>query len=491
VNAQVVEIKGRDVVLAFHPDGGEPLPGDALLLTERRGSPGGGLIVQGISYDSMTYPGDREALLGEILEATIADREEVVRGEPAMLDLKEIKLLRCKIRKASTASGWREWQGTIPSRNVTVERVTDPELLEEVIAPADFPIRFAAYGSTPVVFDAKNLDKVNAIVGVKNTGKSHTGKHIVHALSKHSAPIWVFDINREFIDLPGADVIRIGENYKLRLDEVGFPFLMAVIEDLNPFTPVSQGAFESEGPRLMEQEVARTGMATIGFLLERAEQGAFHNNEMVNGAIEQRLRMVGRQHLFAESKDSETLASRFNRTTDAGGFLVFDIAELGLGKVKALTRGLNRQVERICEHERKTGRGRYPFVFYEEAHFYASPVEILNLITRGRHLGLTVFFVTNTPGDLPEVVFRQLDNLIVTGLSHASDLRVIAKCSLSDDDTLQALAGSLGATEALVVGKLTSGFPLVVTVDPLPADFPATGRTRSYWDFANPKAKSA
>jgi DNA helicase HerA-like ATPase len=136
----------------------------------------------------------------------------------------------------------------------------------------------------------------------------------------------------------------------------------------------------------------------------------------------------------------------------------------------------------VCEEERQNGRGRYPFVLYEEAHFYAAPEEILNLITRGRHLGITTFFVTNSPGELPEVVFRQLDNLIVTGLSHSSDLRTIAKCSLSDEDTLHSLAVGLRPTEALVVGRVTRGFPLVVEVDALPAGWPPTGVTRSFWD---------
>jgi hypothetical protein len=123
-------------------------------------------------------------------------------------------------------------------------------------------------------------------------------------------------------------------------------------------------------------------------------------------------------------------------------------------------------------------------VFFEEAHFYTSEDEILNLITRGRHLGLTLAFITNTPGQLPEVVFRQVDNLICTGLGHSADLRIIAKSALSDDDTLQSLAFGLGQREAMIVGRTTGGFPIVVDVMDLPDGFPATGLTRSFWDRA-------
>jgi DNA helicase HerA-like ATPase len=166
---------------------------------------------------------------------------------------------------------------------------------------------------------------------------------------------------------------------------------------------------------------------------------------------------------------------------------VFDLAELPSGRLKALARGLNRRLDAICEEERRTGRSRFPFVFYEEAHFYASPTEILNLITRGRHLGLTTFFITNTPGDLPEVVFRQLDNLVVTGITHSSDLRTIAKSALTDEDTLTALASSLDQTEALVVGRLTNQSPAVFDVRALPATFAPTGVTRSFWTDGRPR----
>jgi hypothetical protein len=58
----------------------------------------------------------------------------------------------------------------------------------------------------------------------------------------------------------------------------------------------------------------------------------------------------------------------------------------------------------------------------------------------------------------------------------------VAKSALSDEDTLQSLAVGLRMTEALIVGRLTGGFPLVVEISALPDGFPATGFTRSYWD---------
>jgi len=58
----------------------------------------------------------------------------------------------------------------------------------------------------------------------------------------------------------------------------------------------------------------------------------------------------------------------------------------------------------------------------------------------------------------------------------------VAKSALSNEETLQPLASELGPTEALIVGKLTGGFPLLVCIGPLPAEFPSTGQTRSSRD---------
>lgn len=290
----------------------------------------------------------------------------------------------------------------------------------------------------------------------------------------------VFDINREFVVLPGAESLRVGDNYKVQLGEVGMPFLSAFIDDSNPFTETARGAFEQAAPRFMEEERKATGFPTVSYLLEKAEQGRFWNNDMVNGAIYQRLNSVVRSGIFEEDPKAPKLQQIIERAADDHGFVVIDLAEQPIGRARSLVRGFLRQMERMCKHETESGRGRYPAVMLEEAHMYTAPAEILNLISRGRHLGLTLFFMTNTPSGLPEDAMRMLDNLFVTGLTHTSDRRLIAKSALSDDDTLQALAMGLAPEQTLVIGKVTNGYPLVVEVDGLPEGWPTTGATGSF-----------
>lgn len=482
MNGTVISIKGRNATLAFHPDGGEPRRGDAVFLLEQ-GRPGTGVLAQVIDFDSASYPGDNESALHEVLESTIAERYELVAQEPALADLKQIKLARLKIRKTLIDNQLQPWNGQIPSRNVTVQPVNPETLLADVM-PTDpsFPLAVSDYEGWRVVTDATLFDKVNVIAGDKGSGKSHLAKLIVSAICQYGAPAIVFDVNREFTDLPGAVSLRAGDNYKFSLSEVGIPLVMALIDQMNPFTEVSRGAFENSAARFMNAEVRATGYATIGYLRERAERGSFHNNEMVNNAIEQRMRMLERSGLFEDDPTAPTLGQRLDDAVNDGGFLVLDLAEQRSGQLQALVRGLLRRVEAICQEERESNRQRYPFLFFEEAHMYAAPTEILNLITRGRHLGLTVFFMTNSPSKLDEVVFRQIDNLFVTGLSHSADLRLISKSALADEESLQSLAVGLGATQALFIGRVTDKYPLVVQVDALPAGFPATGATRSFWD---------
>jgi DNA helicase HerA-like ATPase len=151
---------------------------------------------------------------------------------------------------------------------------------------------------------------------------------------------------------------------------------------------------------------------------------------------------------------------------------------------------VNRTIETICETEGgDQGQGRYPFVFFEEAHFYVSKEAILNIITRGRHIGMGSVFVTNTPQDLPDSVFRQLDNLLLLALTHRDDIKNVSKNSFTDEDTIESFATRMPEFHALVMGNVTQRYPLVLRIDALPANVPATGRTRSTWDrFAGGQA---
>jgi hypothetical protein len=221
------------------------------------------------------------------------------------------------------------------------------------------------------------------------------------------------------------------------------------------------------------------------------------SQDLVQDAIRDRLLTVQRRDLFWESDppesdpsdsdapDSETVVSSIEDTFESackGSPIVFDMRELEPALQRALVRSVLSSIEDLCEAETTNGTGRYPFVFFEEAHFYIDESAILNVITRGRHIGMASMFVTNTPQKLPDTVFRQLDNLFLLALTHKDDIRNVSRNSFTDEATTESFATRMPARHAMVVGNVTDRYPLVLSVDPLPSGVPTTGRTRSTWD---------
>src|ERR1043166_8855473 len=93
-------------------------------------------------------------------------------------------------------------------------------------------------------------------------------------------------------------------------------------------------------------------------------------------------------------------------------------------------------IREICERELQRGTGRFPFVFFEEAHLYISHNTIGYIVTRSRHLGITCFFVTNMISGLDETVLRQGDNLFLLYLPFDDDVRHIIKSAITGQETM-------------------------------------------------------
>jgi hypothetical protein len=126
----------------------------------------------------------------------------------------------------------------------------------------------------------------------------------------------------------------------------------------------------------------------------------------------------------------------------------------------------------------------YPTVVFEEAHMYMDDQTINDLIPVIRHLGMNLFFVTNTPGELPDSVFRLLDNLFLTRMVNEDDVGRIAGCGLTDKETIKDFAPQIPKYHALALSSttgVTSNFPLLFQVDPF-QHLPSSGETRSMWE---------
>lgn len=485
LNAQLVQLSADTAEIVFHPGSEELRPGEWLECIEPNGE---GLALQVIGVSTATYPGAAEAALQQVLESAASYKNVLIMREEGMIDLKRVKLAKAKVRRRVRNGRWLPWNGWITTRNVRLRRVPLAELIARVSSESDKKITIGTLEhadsaqSALFGFDARLIDKLSIVAGNKGHGKSHLSKLIAGGLMRLHAPCIVFDINNEYTTLPGAQVARIGGGYTLALHEVGFPTLMSVIDAVFPMTETARANLDHHGPRFMAEQVRTHRFATIEYLIDKAEAGDFGGGEMVARAITERLQKVRSLSLFASGRPTTSLWATLQNIGERGGILVFDLSALRPRIQKGVAAGINRILENFCENEKKNGTKRYPFVFYEEAHLYVDADDLMNIVTRMRHLGMTTVFVTNRPGMLPEAVMSLADNLFLLNLGSHPDVRAISKSVLTDSETLEHFAITLPPHYALVTGAVTGRLPLVVHIAPLPSDIPASGVTQSFWD---------
>jgi hypothetical protein len=69
------------------------------------------------------------------------------------------------------------------------------------------------------------------------------------------------------------------------------------------------------------------------------------------------------------------------------------------------------------------------FVFAEEAHLNLGETDWLEAVTRMRHLGMYQVYLTNTPTRVPNLIVREVDNLLLFHLDLEEDARHIGPAS--------------------------------------------------------------
>jgi len=486
---EIASIKGDTALLLYHPAETAADVGQQYRIVElpERNE---GLVVQIISNDSLEYAGLQQELIQHILEQHATQTNTPLDREVGMGEIKSLKLATAKIRKRINQNIWQPWDGWIPTRNVEITRIEASDLLNNVLPNPLLPLpSFARFNSSPIQIDGPRLNMVNVIAGVKGSGKSHLAKHLVNGLSSSNVPCIVYDINGEYLQMPNAIVLRWGQDFLPNLADVGYDMLKTMVNTLYPLNPssASEAVFESRLPNIFNSRKQRCEQQGVAFTIDIAflRQQNWGGGDYVESAIDHRLEMIDGLNLFHSNSAPPNCCTSLQSVYDSmcsGSPLVFDMRELSSNLQQSLVRSMNRSIENICENETGTNGKRYPFVFFEEAHFYISDSAIINIITRGRHIGMASVFVTNTPHRLPDTVFRQLDNLFLLALTHKDDIRNVSKNSFTDEDTIESFATRMPVHHALIMGNVTDRYPLVVHVDDLADDIPRSGETKSTWD---------
>ena len=505
LKVQVHRIEDDLVQLLFTPREVDLRVGETLTLRERETARS--VIVQVIAFRSATYPSMVEEqmlnILGpELLHAPLlealgytlfANPEENGRSGAKS----NLKVALAKIRKtvpggSKNGSGvkWENWDGWIPSRDVEVIRTDDSEVFANDTRDLGRPLRLGrTLDGHKFCIEGQDIEKVSVITGVKGSGKSHLAKVILLQLIEQGAPCLVFDINREYIHLPKANVdpksgatlergivhLEAGGNFRLGVRQFGLAPLMTLLERYG-LPEVSALHFENRVNRLWEEaeEMERNGRSApyIGLeqLIQMAEQVEFGGGSsavVINHAIRSRLEALRNTHIFARTASEAASLGKAYRQIRDGGALVIDISGLSNLARGGFVQSIIELIKDLCLWEIEHGMHRFPFVFFEEAHLYVSRQSIDYIVTRSRHLGITSFFVTNMIHGLDEAVLRQADNLFLLRVPFEDDVRHVSRGAATDYETMTAFVRRLRQRHALVIGNVTTNYPLIFEVDSL------------------------
>jgi uncharacterized protein DUF87 len=493
MSIQVSQVKGDVVELIFNPREEDLRVGETLRIQER--DSGEGLVVQVVAFRMVTYP----SLIQEQLELVIGNAQPLSRELLTYLseaqeslqeydtsEARNLKIAIAKIRKL-TGRRWDQWDGWIPIRDVEVTRVSDQELFENCIDDLGNPLHLGqTLRGEPFFIEGHYLEKVNVITGVKGAGKSYLSKVVLLELINAGAPCVVFDLNKEYIHLPKHDLdphtgevrsrgiihLKAGENLKLGVRQFGLSPLVTMLTRFG-LPDVSAMYFENRMARLLQEawHIERQGRTPpfigIQHLIDMAEELEFSQNEGVSAAIRSRLEAARNTGVFAEQPGEATsLQAEYDKIRN-GGALVIDISSLTNLSRQGFVQAIIDIIREICERELQRGTGRFPFVFFEEAHLYISHNTIGYIVTRSRHLGITCFFVTNMISGLDETVLRQVDNLFLLYLPFDDDVRHISKSAMVDQETMGSFVKRLRRHHTLILGDVTRQYPVIVKIKEL------------------------
>jgi hypothetical protein len=505
LNVQVRQIDGDLAVLLFNPREADLRVGETLTLHEL--ATGRSVIVQVIAFRSATYPSlvvdQLLSLVGpEPVQAPLLDAIGYQLRLPEALTehdmaLGNLKVALAKIRKtvSAPASGngrvhWEQWDGWIPAREVQVFRTPDHEVLANATRDVGHRLRLGrTLAGRDFFIEGQDLEKVNVISGVKGSGKSHLSKVVLLQLIARGAPCVVFDINREYIHLPKAEVdpvtgktlrrgivhLEAGGNFRLSVRQFGLAPMMTLMMRYG-LPEVSALYFENRLARLwaeaeaIEHDGGKAPYIGLEQLMQMAEEGEFGGGSsaaVVNHAIRSRLEALKNTRIFARNpKEAASLGEAY-RAIREGGALIVDVSALSNLAREGFVQAIIELVKDLCLWEIDHDTHRFPFIFFEEAHLYVSRQSIDYIVTRARHLGITSFFVTNMIHGLDEAVLRQADNLFLLRIPFDDDVRHVSRGAATDYETMAAFVRRLRERHALIVGNVTAHYPLIFEVDPL------------------------
>jgi len=323
--------------------------------------------------------------------------------------------------------------------------------------------------SEPKPFDilAERLG-INLITGMKGSGKSYSAKRLLLKLIERKVLTIVFDLNGEYLNLWKADegtqnrygdLVRVFTPRLKRTTAHERPFCVPLCEitydDFATFFNVQQGIPMYQS--LMQFWNGTPSPFDLNDLEEFVKNPQNVPNEAVRMGLEGRVKTARALGLFGPS-DLANLIVEMHRT---GGVMVINLAQVGTWERSKIVEFVLSKLAQLGQ----SGDVRAVSLFLEEAQLYVDRPKMINILTRMRHLGIFPTFITNDPRTLPDEVYTLLDNLVAFMFKNEDELSQLAKSGLIDKKSINALK-HLESKQCVVVGNVTSNYPVFVEVSP-------------------------
>ena len=478
---KILRKEGDDIHLLCFPDE-EVDKGDYLLVTDK--TKDRSLIVQVIDIQYANIPGILEDLLRDgISEASLTgDEVDPFKIASQITILKDTRLLVSKIRGAIEDGRVSHDVAWLPSRNHSQVEAMPLKLLSAGNA-AKHAFEIGSTRRFPhITSDLAALDgRLNIVTGRKGTGKSHLTKLLVTSLIREGAPVVVFDVNGEYVNLgrsadgremhlaPKIIGLIPGINLRFSLKQVGLGTLLGTLTYALALPENSSRVFARIWHELEEQ--GELTMAGLGAAIQ-----ASNCHESIKDALQARFNTLEDSGIFTDDPRTALNLEDVFKNHPTGCALVVNMKNQYAALRKMVVELLISKFTELLS----THRLRALFLFAEEAHLYLRETYWDDVVTRMRHLGLFTTFVTNQPDTIQASIYRQADNIFLFNFSNDHDLDVVSKVAKVDADTIRMVVRDLPPRRCLAVGDVVADFPLVFNVRQL--EVQTLGATRYFFE---------
>jgi DNA helicase HerA-like ATPase len=442
------------------------------------------LIVQVIEETYLNVEGALlEAIREELLESDVQVDEEASSFKSLSNTVRDLILLRCKIRGSIRSGSYVPSIEHLPSRvSSKVEPIPIDRLLESIHPTSSRFVYLGRAGQqSPFSIPLEALDgALTIITGKKGSGKSHLAKLLIRELIQNHAKVVVLDINDEY---KGIGYYRDGTpspicNRVLRLEpSKNLRFTLDYIGKRG-VTDILCHALELPTTSLREflriwDELEEYGRLTLTDLIETISNRRI--NDHIKEALISRLLTLASSNLITEDHKLATTFEELFSKIEEGGALILTLNRCTPLIRRIVVEFVLSKLTQLLE----LGKISPCFLFAEEAHLYLRETYWEDIVTRMRHLGLFTTLITNQPDAIKDCVYRQVDNIFIFNFSSEKDLEAIARVSMIDGDTLKAIVKYIPPRFCLAVGRLTGNLPVLFNC--AEADMLTYGETKLFF----------